>query len=171
MSGWQRFVRFGLWCAILAAAPAPQAQARFEAVGRDAVAGGPGLEIITIRDNASNTCYALFTTAAVGGVDLSTIDPAAVQGAAAERDRRLADLAHGLEHSLATAVPAILGANVLKYEWEGQKAQADFEHVVRTQELDRLVVLMKQIVDASRFAVSGPAPCPARPVPSRGERP
>jgi hypothetical protein len=65
-------------------------------------------------------------------------------------------------------MPGTLGPDSLKYQWEGQKAQAEFEHVLREAELAPVQALLDQIAGAPRLAVAGPAPCSVPSPPSKG---
>jgi hypothetical protein len=94
--------------------------------------------------------------------ELASVDDAIVQ-----RDRRLSDLSAEFERSLSTATPGTLGPNVLKFEWDGQKVQSDYERALREHELARLEVRL--IAAARKVAVSGPSPCLAQTAPSRGD--
>jgi hypothetical protein len=150
-------------CAALAAGVTVRAQPRFEAITRDTVAVVPGLEIVTIRDKAANACYTLFVMRPAGAVQtMGDTEFTSVEQAAARRDQRLSALSTEFEHSLATAVPGTLGPDVLKYQWEGQNVQSDFEHVLREAELGKLATLLRQIAGAPKLAVAGPAPCSAQ---------
>jgi hypothetical protein len=150
----------GICGALVTGGASLRAQARFVAVGREAVAGASGLEVVTIRDQTLAACYTVFvmeaTPTQAPPVELTSID-----AALAQRDRRLADLSGELERSLATATPGTLGPNVLRFEWEGQKAQADYERALREHEMARLEARL--IATARKMAVSGPSPCPGQP--------
>jgi hypothetical protein len=149
-------------CFVLLTSGALGAQARFEAMSRDAVAAVPGLQVITIRDNTLNACYTLFVIDAAPPLQpLPPIETRSVQNAAAERDRRLSELSTELEKTRSTVVAGTLGPDILKYEWEGQKVQSEFERVLLENEVTRLEAPLKRIADAPKLAVSGPAPCGA----------
>jgi hypothetical protein len=138
------------------------AQARFEGMTRDGVAAVPGLQVIMVRDNTLNACYTLFVIDAASPLQaLPPIEARSVQNAAAERDRRLSELSTELEKTRSTVVAGTLGPDILKYEWEGQKAQSEFERVLLENEVARLEAPLKRIADAPKLAVSGPAPCGA----------
>jgi hypothetical protein len=168
---WRRrsLVRLGAGFVLLAGAPPLAAQARFDAVFREPIAGLQGSEVLTIRDNAMHVCYTLFliNTAPQVVPPLAPFDALTIDSAVAQRDRRLSDLSTELERSTATTMPGTLGPNVLKYEWEGQKVQSAFDHVVREKEIDRLDARLKQLVETPRLAILGPAACRTGTAPSR----
>jgi hypothetical protein len=160
MSWQQRNTGIGALCALLAIGTTLHAQARFEAMTRDAVAAVPGLEVVTIRDNAVNNCYTLFVIHPVRPAqNLDQVEPMSVEGAAAQRDHRLSELSAEFENALWAALPGTLGPDSLKYQWEGQKAQSEFERVLRETELAKLEAWLRPIADAPRLAVAGPGPC------------
>ena len=153
-------VLVGVCFVLLTGGEGLRAQARFEAVTRDAVDAVPGLQVITIRDRALNACYTLFVIEAAKQVPpLPPLEMLSPDEAAAERDGRLSQLIAALEQSSSVAVPGTLGPNILQYEWEAQKAQSEFERALREAEVARLEAPLKRIADAPHFAVSGPAPC------------
>jgi hypothetical protein len=153
--------------AVIACATSIGAQVRFEALTREPVAGAPGLEVVTIRDQALMVCYTVFVIDGAPPGQIAPSEPATFDDAVAQRDRRLSDLSSEFERSLSTAVPGTLGPNVLKFEWEGQKAQSDYERALRERELARLEARL--IVGARKLAVTGPSPCLGQPSPSRGD--
>ncbi len=155
----------GLVCALVAAASL-HGQARFEVASRETVGSVSGLEIVTVRDTALNACYTLFVFRPVPELAPPRVDTTTVQEAASERDRKLAALSEEFERGLPGAVPATLGANPLKYEWEGDKVQSDYERLVREREMARLEERLDLIAGEPRIAVAGPAPCEAA-APSR----
>src|SRR5436190_23974097 len=115
MSG-RELVGIGIGCALLAGAAPVRAQARFEAVSRDAVVVLPSLEIVTVRDNALNVCYTIFMMEAPPPArTLAPVEPVAVDVAEAERDRRLSELSADLQRALVNNAPGTLGPDVLKY--------------------------------------------------------
>jgi hypothetical protein len=149
-------------CALLAWAPVPRAQARFEAVAHDVVPTIPGLQILTIRDNMLSACYTLFVIAPAPPTGSQPQnEPASAQDAAVQRDRQLSALSLEFERGLPGGVPATLGSDPLKYAWEGQKVQSEYERVLRENDLVRIEERLVQIVAAPRLAVSGPVACHA----------
>lgn len=160
-----RMMGIGVGAALMAGASL-HAQARFEALTHDQVAGAPGLEIVTVRDQALKVCYTLFVIDGAPPGQGALVEPV-VDDAVAQRDRRLSDLSAEYERSLSTATPGTLGPNVLKFEWEGQKAQSDYERAVRERELARIEARL--IASARKLAVSGPSPCAGSPAPSRDD--
>jgi hypothetical protein len=163
----QRIVGIVALCALLATGRTFHAQARFEAVTHDAVPVVPGLEVVTIRDKVVNDCYTLFVIHPVRPAqNLDHVEPMSVEGAAAQRDHRLSELSAELENALRAAVPGTLGPDSLKYQWEGQKAQSEFERVLRETELAKLEAWLRPIADTPRLAVAGPAPCRTSAPPS-----
>jgi hypothetical protein len=148
-----------LLCALATAPASLQAQARFSMLSRETVAVVPTLQVITIRDAAQNSCYLLFTIdtslSTANRVDAQTPD---VAGAAARRDHRFADLNRAYEQSFGSLFVGT-PANALPYQFEAQKIQADFERVVRDEELTRLEAQLERVLAAPKIAVSGPAPC------------
>jgi len=162
------FIPIGMWCAVLAGATPLRAQARFEAMSRDAVPVVPTLEIVTVRDNALGVCYTVFMMDAPPLVqNVVAVEPVPIDAAAVERDRRLSELSADLQGALVNAVPGTLGPDMLKYEWEGMKAQSQFEQVVRQTEMAHLDARLKQLVEQRRLAVAGPMSCTAQPASSR----
>ena len=137
-------------------------------VTRDALSAVPGLQIITIRDSVQEACYVLFM---IEGARSATIQPQAdlanLEAAAARRDSRLQELSTSFEHALYAPIPAVPAPNMLKYEWEGQKAQSAFDQAFLASQLSRLEDWLVQIAQGPRLAVSGPAPCGSRPASGR----
>jgi hypothetical protein len=150
-------------CALLAGAGAVQAQARFDSVTREAVAAVPGLEVLTVRDRALESCYTLFlfqppSPAAVA----PPVDSTTLAAAAAERDSRLDALSADLQRTALNQRPGLV-PSPLRYQFEGEKVLADFEQVAREAILARLDARLTAIAAAPRLAVAGPLRCPAVP--------
>jgi hypothetical protein len=146
--------------ALFASGVTAQAQGRFDAVAREAVAAVPGLEVVSVRDRALGSCYTLFLfqpqlVAPVTGL----IDAQTVVAAAAERDRRL-DAVSAELHRLETTQKMVTVQNPLQHQLDGQKALADFEQVAREALLARVDARLAEIAAAPRLAVAGPLPCP-----------
>lgn len=150
-------------CALLTGGAELRAQGRFVAVTRDEITAVPGLQVVTIRDTVQEACYVLFM---IEGARPPTIQPpefATLEAAAALRDQRLQELSTEFERALYAPVPAVPAPNTLQYEWEGQKAQSDFDRAFLRSEFARLEDWLAQIAAGPRLAVSGPAPCGATP--------
>jgi hypothetical protein len=164
----QTHVIAGALCAMAAAATALQAQARFEILSRDAVAVSPaqavavpGLQIVTVRDNAIGACYTVFVMDPPRSAESAPrVDTSSVDAAAARRDRQLADLTGEFDRALASPTPGTLGPSSLRYELEGQKIQSDFDRTLREQDVARIERRLEQMAQLPRMAVSGPAACP-----------
>lgn len=150
-----------LLCVLLAAAAVErQETARFEAAGHATVTGVPGLEVVSVRDAAANSCYTLFVLRPAA---LPIAPPrggsASIRDAATERDRRLAALAADFERGMPGAVPGTLGTDPLRYQWEGDKVQSEYERLVREEEFGRLARQLTEIAAQPQLAVAGPGPC------------
>jgi hypothetical protein len=144
--------------ALLGADATAHAQ-RFSAVGREAVATAPGLEVVTVRDATLNACYTLFLFEPASQPSRVVIpDSRSRQDLAEERDRRLAALLAEHERSLYAPVPGFV-ADPLPYRVEIERVQSEFERTLREQELSRLEEQLARATAAPRMAVSGPAPC------------
>jgi hypothetical protein len=148
----------------LAADPAGlRAQGRFEAVTQDPVVAVPGLQIVTVHDHAQNVCYTVFVMRVARPLaNPSRGEPTSVEDAAARRDHRLSQLSVEFQRGLPGAVPATLGSDPLRYQWEAQKIQSEFERALREAELARLERWLEQIASAPKLAVSGPVACNAQ---------
>ena len=158
-----RIVSTGAVCVLLAGAATVRAQGRFEALSRERVAGAADVEIITVRDKTLNTCYSLFLlNTATPALNPAQIAAPTAEDAAIERDHRLSELSTAFERARSSVVAGAPGPDWLKYQWEGQKAQNEFERVVREKNLARLETQIRQIAEAPKLAVSGPAPCSVR---------
>jgi hypothetical protein len=147
-------------CALLTGGAELRAQGRFVAVTRDTITAVPGLQIVTIRDTVQEACYVLFM---IEGAQPPTIQPpadfATLEAAAALRDHRLQELSTEFERALFAPVPAVPAPNRLQFEWEGQKAQSEFDRVFLKSEFARLEDWLVLIAHGPKLAVSGPAPC------------
>lgn len=155
-----RAIAVGLLCALLTAGAIAREQTRFEPTAREPVAAVPGLEVVTLRDAAANACYTLFIMRPDirAGIPAPT-DAATLRELAGARDRTLAMLSEQFERGQYGGVPGNLGANPLRYQWEGDKVQSEYERRVRQEEFGRLEALLAQIAAEPRIAVAGPAPC------------
>ena len=159
-------VAAGVAAALLTASSA-HAQ-RFDAARRETVAAIQGLDVVTIRDTVLNACYTLFIMEpAVQPVRPVRADPASLQDLAEERDRRLSGLLVEYERSQYAAVPGFPVPNPLRYAWEGNKVQGEYERRLRDKEINRLEEQLAHIASAPRLAVTGPVPCGAPPAPKK----
>ncbi len=151
-------------------ASALRAQNRFVAVAHDTIAVVPGLDVVTVRDTAQDVCYVLFTFEG----DRSAAAPnaaASPAAAAAERDRRLQDLAAEFDRSQYNVYPAVPPPNVLKYVFEAQKAESDADRAFIEAEVARIEQSLARLAKLPRIAVGGPAPCGAKPAPDQTKTP
>lgn len=155
----------GLLCAFVAAGAAVSAQSRFTVVGGgEKVAAVSGLEIVVVRDTVLNACYTLFVLRpSPQAAPAAPSDAATIEQAAGERDRRLSALTAEFERGLPGGVPGTLGSNPLRYQWEGDKVQSEYERQVREKEFARLGEQLALIAGEPRLAVAGPAPCEPPP--------
>jgi hypothetical protein len=152
--------------AVLLTASTAHAQ-RFDAARREAVAAIPGLDVVTIRDTVLNACYTLFIMeSAVQPARPLRADPASVQDLANERDRRLAELLAEYERSQYATVPGFVVPS-LRFAWEGDKVQGEYERRLRDKEIDRLEEQLAHVASAPRLAVTGPVPCGPTPAPKK----
>jgi len=151
------FAYCAMLCASLISAPV-YAQARFEALSREGVAAVPGLQIVAVRDAALNICYTLFVLTPAQPAPARP-DVRSVPDAAGARDQQLAAVLGEFERGLSSASPAMLVNNPLKFQWEAQNAQIEYEHALRQSELARVEEELAQIRDTPHLAVSGPVSC------------
>jgi hypothetical protein len=160
MSFQPRLLLYGaVLCAAFINSPGLDAQARFEALSRDAVAAVPGLQVVAVRDATLNVCFTLFVFAPVQPAAPPRAEPRNISDAATTRDQQLAALGTEFERGLSAASPAMLVNNPLKFQWEAQKAQSEYEHTLRQSELARIEDQLAQIQSTPRLAVSGPVSC------------
>ena len=154
----------GAWCAVLAAGATVQAQTRFDSVAREAVPAVPGLEVVSVRDLALGSCYTLFLFQPQSSAPvIAPLDSATLDAAVAERDRRLDALSAGIQR-LIEAQRTVTIPNPLRYQFEVEKALADFEQVARQAILARVDARLAEIAASPRLAVAGPSRCPSMPV-------
>jgi hypothetical protein len=148
---------------VLLAAGAVGAQARFESVAHEAVAGVPGLEIVIVHDRTVSSCYTLFLfQPRTRGTLTAPVDAATLDAAAAERNRRLDALSADVQGMVETVRAGIV-PNPLRSQLDGQKVLADFEQVAREAMLTRIDARLAEIAAALRLAVAGPTRCQAMP--------
>ena len=153
----------GALCLLLALNATLKAQAHFDHVTRDAVAAVPGLEVVTLRDQALGSCYTLFLFQPQSVAPVTApVDAQSIVAAATERDRRL-DAVSAELHRLETTQKMVTVQNPLQHQLDGQKALADFEQVAREAILARIDARLAEIATAPRLAVAGPVPCPSVP--------
>jgi hypothetical protein len=97
-----RLIGAGVLASLAIAGAAESGQSRYEAVDRADVSGAPGLRIITIRDNALKSCYAVRA-----------------------RDQRLAELLAAYDQDRG-AIPGTMAPNPFRYDWQANSAQVNF---------------------------------------------
>jgi len=159
----QMAVTMGALCVLLAANATLQAQARFDSVAREAVAEVPGLEVVSLRDQALGNCYTLFLFQPRSPAPVAApVDSAALDAAVAERDRRLDALSADLQRLVETQ-RVVTTPNPLRYHFDGEKVLADFEYLVREAILARVDARLAEIATAPRLAVAGPVRCLSAP--------
>jgi len=153
----------GAWCVLLAASATIRAQVRFDAVAREAVAAVPGLEILSVRDQALGSCYTLFLFQPQSPAPVTApVDSTTLDAAVAERNRRLDALSANLQRLVETQ-RVVTVPNPLRYQFDGEKALADFEQVARETGLARVDARLAEIATTPRLAVAGPTSGPAVP--------
>jgi len=123
----RRLVGAGVLAALAIAGGAASGQSRYEAVDRGDVSGAPGLRIITIRDNALKSCYAVFIADTTDSASASAahIDVTELRNAVTARDQRLAELLAAYEQDRG-AIPGTMAPNPFRYEWQANTAQVNF---------------------------------------------
>lgn len=152
---------------VLLALSAPAHAQRFDAARRETVAAIPGLDIVTVRDTATNTCYTLFILEpSIQRVPSIVPDQRSAQELADERDRRLAALLADYERSQFAPVPGF-PVPTLRYGLEGNRVQSEYEQRLRDKDFSRLEEQITRLAAAPRLAVAGPAPCTASAAPTR----
>jgi hypothetical protein len=158
-------------CAVCAGSMTLTAQGRFRALTRDSVAAVPNLNIVTVHDIVQNACYLVFMVEAPlpAGRHFNA-QSSDVQVAAAWRDRRLAELSESYQQGFGTLYAGTPTPNVLRYAWEAQTVQSEFDRVVRENELAWLEEQLERMAAAPRIAISGPVPCDARAAAARPNR-
>ena len=144
-----------------------KAEERFEVTGREPLAAIAGVEIVTVRDTLLNACYTLFVAQPARLPAAPHDESTSLHDLATERDRRLSALTDEFERGMAGGVPATLGSNPLKYSWEADKVQSEYERRVREREIARLESQLAAIAGEPHVAVAGPAPCGPPASPSR----
>lgn len=153
--------------AVLADSPALLAQ-RFDSVKRETVTAIPGLDVVTIRDTVLNACYTLFILEPVVQPARSApADARSVQDLAQERDRQLAALIAEYERSQYATVPGFPVPNPLRYAWEGDRVQSEYERKLREKDASRLEEQLAHLASSPRLAVTGPASCGPSPAPKK----
>ncbi|HVG56792.1 MAG TPA: hypothetical protein VM846_20305 [Vicinamibacterales bacterium] len=146
---------------VLFAVSAPAYAQRFDAARRETVAAIPGLDVVTIRDTTTNTCYTLFILEpSIQPTPSSVPDQRSAQELADERDRRLAGLLAEYERSQFAPVPGF-PVPTLRYGWEGNRVMSEYEQRLRDKDFSRLEEQIARLAAAPRLAVAGPAPCTA----------
>ncbi|HEX5108268.1 MAG TPA: hypothetical protein VFV95_07475 [Vicinamibacterales bacterium] len=146
---------------VLLAVSVPAYAQRFDAARRETVAAIPGLDVVTIRDTVTNSCYTLFILEpAIPRVPSVVPDQRSAQELADERDRRLAALLAEYERSQFAPVPGF-PVPTLRYGWEGNRVQSEYEQRLRDKEFSRLEEQITRLAAAPRLAVAGPSSCTA----------
>jgi hypothetical protein len=122
-----RFIGAGVLACLAIAASAESGQSRYETVDRGDVSGAPGLRIITIRDNALKSCFAVFMAETTDSAAASSayVDVTELHNAVTARDQRLAELLAAYEQDRG-AIPGTLAPNPFRYEWQANTAQVNF---------------------------------------------
>ena len=141
-------------------------QGRFVVVARDALPLVPGLSVVTVRDSVQEACYVLFLIEdAHPAIARDRGELPTLADAAALREARLQELSAEFER-MQYPISAGIPKNPLKFVWEGQKIQNDFERAFLEREFALLEGWVAQIATGPRLAVSGPAPCTPPPAKS-----
>jgi hypothetical protein len=132
------------------------AQARFHVIAHERIDHVGGLRIVEILDTLNGTCMTLFVTDGFARIrDDDTAGPETANQAAADRDRRLAELS--VDFTAAAShlqTPGTLAPDPLPYHWEAQKVQTEYALRAFFQELTRLEWSMQS-------TAALPTPCPA----------
>jgi len=141
----------------LALAPPASAQARFDAADATTVAGLPGLRIVSLRDTLRNRCYLAFVQDAAPSA-APAVEPPDVTGAAALRDRDLANLVHAYEND-SSVYAGTITPNPLKYEVLSQTTQLNFALTVVENLIARLEAQLDRVAAASKTLAVVPDAC------------
>jgi hypothetical protein len=122
-----RLIGAGVLASLAIAGAAESGQSRYEAVDRADVSGAPGLRIITIRDNALKSCYAVFIadTTDAAAASAPRIDVTELHNAVRARDQRLAELLAAYDQDRG-AIPGTMAPNPFRYDWQANSAQVNF---------------------------------------------
>jgi hypothetical protein len=122
-----RLIGAGVLACLAIAGGAESGQSRYEAVDRGDVSGAPGLRIITIRDNALKSCYAVFIAETTDSAAASAayIDVTELHNAVTARDQRLAELLAAYDQDRG-AIPGTMAPNPFRYDWQADTAQINF---------------------------------------------
>jgi hypothetical protein len=156
----QRPVAIGAICAILAVSATAEAQQRFEHVTQEVIASVAGLEIISLRDKALDSCYTVFLLRPPPPAQpIAPVESTMIQSAAAERDRKLDALGAELARASETQRPGV-ATHALAYQFAGEKAIDDFAQLLQQALFATLDARLAEIAAAVKLAVTGPSPCP-----------
>jgi hypothetical protein len=140
------------------ASPVLGAESRFKALATDSLV--PGLQIVTMLDTAQGACYLIFLTESDSPRERHfTAQQSDVDRATTWRDRRLAELSQAYDQAFYAVYPGTPPINVLRFSWEAEKVQSEYERIVRENELAWFEEQLERIALLPRIAVSGPAPC------------
>jgi hypothetical protein len=135
-------------------------QTRFTALSRESVSAVPNLEIVTLRDTVQGACYLLFVTEPPASPARHFgVEETDITSAAQWRDRRQAEVMEAYEHGFQSKYPGTPPVNVLRYELEALKVQAEYERVVREHELARLEDQLALIAASPKVVSAEPVPC------------
>lgn len=147
------------------AATIESGQSRFETTDRSDIRELPGLTIVSVRDNALKTCYAVFLAAPDHSADLAdSIGVTDMRRAAAVRDQRLGELLSTFEgeRSVFAGTPA---PNPLRYDWQADVAQIEFALAALNNTFARIE---QDLIRASRGGMAVvPQPCVQADRPAR----
>lgn len=160
---WMRFLVAGVTALLgVFGASLASAQARFETTAHDAIPGVPGLQVVTVRDNALNACYVVFVMEPERPIGtVGRVEPPDIREAADALDRRLAALSDAFERERG-AIPGTMAPDPLRYQWEAQKAQHAFDLTALQAQFDRLERRLDLLSDAPRLSATAlPGPCAA----------
>jgi hypothetical protein len=131
------------------------AQARFHVIAHERIDQVGGLRIVEILDTLNGTCMTLFVTDGFARIrDDDAAGPETVRQAAADRDRRLAELSVDFTAAASRLqTPGTLAPDPLPYHWEAQNVQTEYALRAFFQELTRLEWSMQS-------TAALPTPCP-----------
>jgi len=154
-----------LFCVAIASGSLATAQARFEVLKQDVLAGASGLRVMTIRDNDIAQCYTLFMTEPALSTEAARPTAAPVDPAQQESIRRIREAAENYDRQVA-ALNAQFEAKVgrpPRDTWDNLSGWPyTFTSVVQ-YELDRARIaneyeraLQSEIPSSAPFATSAP---------------
>ena len=149
-------------CLALGNAPFVSGQARFETLTRDAIPAVPGLQVVTVRDNALNACYIVFVMEPRNTIGtVARVEPPDIRDAMQQLDRRLTELTTSFEQ-WRSEYPGTMAPNTLRYEAEVTRAQHAFDLTVISALFDRLGDRLDGLAAQTRLSATAlPGPCVA----------